>query len=508
MHIVKYSRFPNNEIRATHYYSAPPGESNKKSDRTSNVTSEPLRLPELPGEGSSDAPSYLTLGANCHSERLALPFKRTKFGLNAKRTLLRMGGAYDTLSTSPTDFVFLTGTLPGNTPAAFRGIAVHSSYIATSIGQWIKRTVNAEYYFFVWELQKRGALHFHYCAYIPDRVFKEKAIAGFKRKWTDLLDDISEREGVCLWEGSNGACHADRYGVLQAYAQEVHTSVAAYLSGYLGGSKDKHSQDKDSPYYPRRWWGASRASTSLLKSLTEEVISEHTSYREARLEMKLFYEAVSHDAPLAYHYSHTIGVGSTIVSYHPQDKGQSTWQGLQKMALYHNHHPHIASLIREVNKARTMILFYIKKLSRGQNSALKPLLYDLEDSGMWRVTPLLMLVDIQLGTLRKAKSHLPTPSPLDLHLQELLRRLTLIEEFLTLNQNHMTFNRYGWLSNLDDVPYTVDWDEGIRHSSTTGHCGSGKRGRAAHGSLSPQNSPINQLELPCFSDSQGFPHQD
>jgi hypothetical protein len=91
---------------------------------------------------------------------------------------------------------------------------------------------------------------------------------------------------------------------------------------------------------------------------------------------------------------------------------------------------------------------------------------------------------------------------------ELLRMYALTEEFLTLNQGRLLWNKYGWLSNPEDLPYAVDWVRSVWHSSTTNHSGSDKHERAAHGSLSPQNPLVNQLELPCFLDSQGFPHPD
>lgn len=500
MHVVRYRRYPNNEIRAVHYYSIPARNDKDVLPCEEVPDCTPSEAIRSDDEGEKTPPSSLTLEEISLSPGLPLPFKKTKFGRNAKNTLLRIGGAYDTLSAEPSDFVFLTGTLPGNTPAAFRVIAEYSSYIAKSIAMWLGRRVKSEHYFYVWELQKRGALHFHYCIYTPDDRARQYVLREFKSKWTSLLDDISTRSGTCLWEGDSGTCWTDRYGTLQAYAQTVHTSVAAYLSGYLGGSRDKHASDESSPYYPRRWWGASRASTTLLKALTEEVIFEHTNYRAANHRILSHYEQVLHDSPKAHKYSHKVGIGSTVVSYHPEDKGVTIWESLTKMSLHHQHHPHIASLIRQCHRAFVMSRHYMKPSSNSKNSAPEPLFLSLQDSSLVGSLQRLTLQDTHLSILKEVKCKLLLPSLADHHLNACIQTLLWIEEFLTLNQGHLRFNQYGWLCNPDDLPYTVDIKRSFWQSSTTDSDERMATEGAAHGSLSPQNPLSSQTELWHSSD--------
>lgn len=495
MHIIKYAKYPNNEIRATHYYKAAPKEPQGDDAVTSNVTSEFSCASEPEAEGLSGATPPLTLGENSDSGIRSLPFKRTKFGLNAKRTLLRTGGAYDTLSTNPADFVFLTGTLPGNTPAAFHAMAEYSSYIAESLGHWLQRTVESKYYFYVWELQKRGALHFHYCVYCPRVEVREKILLGFKPKWTALLDDISARSGTCMWEGNSGTCWLDRYGTLQAYAQEVHTSVAAYLSGYLGGGKDKHVQDDSSPYYPRRWWGYSRASSTLLESLTEEVVSEHNNYRGAALEMKVFYETVSHDTPHSHHYPHKVGIGSTVVSYHPEDKGVSIWRGLQPMLYQLKSHPKLCSTIHKTKQTLTEIANFLEASQKQLSPSSRSLLLTLRGLVWSEPKRGYSISRADIALLLQIPSSL-NAWPISDRTAEVCRlNLLLLQETWRRAMPYLQSDRHGYLCQNEDLRETLDMSWFIGHLSTTDREGSEAQGEAAHGSLSPQNFPSQQLDL-------------
>jgi hypothetical protein len=258
--------------------------------------------------------------------------------------------------------------------------------------------------------------------------------------------------------------------------------------------------DESFPYYPRRWWGASRASTALLKALTEEAVSEHNNYRGARLEMKLFYEAVSHDTPHSYHYSHKVGVGSTVVSYHPEDKGSKIWQEVSKTMSNHKTHYHIASLILACYRAKVMSMYYIKKQATSKNSVCVQLLLNLEDSGLWEALRRWTLQDTHLRILRIVRSCLPTPSSEDHHLKSLLSTLILIERFLEVNNAYLLWDKHGWLCNITDTPYTVDFKAQLSYFSTNEPEGSDAVGGTAHGSLSPQNPPFQQTELWHSSD--------
>lgn len=97
------------------------------------------------------------------------------FTLEAKRKLLRAGGALGRFDPEPSNCVFFTGTLPGGTEDAFRTIAERSAQIVQRAKVWIyNRYKECSYSFYCWELQKRGALHLHYVAYCPCPVIRKK----------------------------------------------------------------------------------------------------------------------------------------------------------------------------------------------------------------------------------------------------------------------------------------------------------------------------------------------
>lgn len=97
-------------------------------------------------------PAPLSLGSNSKPERRSagygsLPQKPTTFGLNAKRQLIRSGAALESVAT-PEECVFLTGTLPGSTAAAYESIAAYSGYIVNNLKSWIAKYVSAKLDFY------------------------------------------------------------------------------------------------------------------------------------------------------------------------------------------------------------------------------------------------------------------------------------------------------------------------------------------------------------------------
>jgi hypothetical protein len=70
-----------------------------------------------------------------------------------------------------------------------------------------------------------------------------------------------------------------------------------------------------------------------------------------------------------------------------------------------------------------------------------------------------------------------------------------MEAFLIQNQPYLQFNRYGWLCNFDDLPYTVDRNAIFCESSTTDSDRAEALGGTAHGSISPRNPPFQQIDI-------------
>jgi hypothetical protein len=198
-----------------------------------------------------------------------LPPRRTQFGLAAKRKLQRVGGALDKTVAHPNELIFLTGTLPGSTDRAYQAISDYSGYVVHRLKAWLAKRVKSKYDFYVWELQKRGALHLHYCIHIEDNSIAKFVLTHFHDEWNRILESVCEMSGVDVYEKSRGGSWRQCKTVVQAYAQRVKKSVAAYLSKYCSKNASKPGQQM---YYPSRWWGVSRPLNKLLGDMTETLI--------------------------------------------------------------------------------------------------------------------------------------------------------------------------------------------------------------------------------------------
>lgn len=269
----------------------------------------------LPGSDRSAGGSLsLTLVPN--SERPPTPTERkpTRFGNNARRSLMRAGGALDRVVKDKSEIIFLTGTLPGSTPEAYQAIADYAHIIVDRLKSWLSKRALYRYEFYVWELQKRGALHLHYAVHIGDKEIGDRIINGFKEEWCNLLDMVGKLANVNLYRRGFGDRRVHVRQSVQAYAQRVHTGVAAYLSKYC--SKEAGRIHLHAPkYFPRRWWGQSRPLKKLVDSLTKTFWLTFPRLSEARSRMATFHDDLSSMSVYQYSYRHHAGVGETSLSY-------------------------------------------------------------------------------------------------------------------------------------------------------------------------------------------------
>lgn len=499
MHKIKYMRYPNSEIRVTHYYSAPRREVNPviENDEGNFSCPETASAPEV--KCVADSPPSLDISSKVLQSAEKMPHRRTKFGLPAKRTLLRLGGAYDTVDSTPENYIFLTGTIPGGTHDAFMAVAKQSSYITQAIALWLKRTCPSKYWFYVWELQRRGALHIHYCIHAPDSAISDKILHEWRTKWESILETVGDKTGTDMWLRKDGTYHKKGHSVLQAYAQKVRKSVAAYLSGYCGGSKDKHSADARSPYYPGRWWGCSRESTKLLRGLTEQVVVEHTNYRSARYEMLLHYERVLHDSPKAHHYPHKVGIGSTVVSYHPEDKGTSIWLTLNPMLYKTPSHLNTVSTIqlyRTLTRDTTLFLeaspLHVLNFYRPLLTTLRGLVFPKPVYGYS-----IARKDIQV--IKEIPCDLSSPLCTVRGWEKLRLHWITLQDSVKEVTPKLQYDRHGYVCNSEDILKLLDSHWALKYLSTTEPKGADAVRGGANGSISPQPPlPGNQLCL--FSD--------
>lgn len=238
----------------------------------------------------------------------------SKFGTDARRAILRSGAAMETEMLAPQEAVFFTGTLPGSTPEAMKAIADHADYIVHALKNWLSFYQQNRKDIYVWELQKRGALHLHFVSHIPNKSVREKVIERFHSEWCNLLETVGRRAGVDMFQRGFGDRGSNPREVVQAYAVEVRKSVAAYLSKYVSKTHNVLTKMNER-YAPKRWWGRSRP----LKALTDK-LSSTTEMMFDKMQQGLTYIRNLHDdlsglAVQQYNYQHKASVGETHISF-------------------------------------------------------------------------------------------------------------------------------------------------------------------------------------------------
>jgi len=210
----------------------------------------------------------------------------TDFSDRAKKILQRAGGLFSSPEEKRT--VFFTGTLPGSTRAAIDAFALHSSwaikYFFTKISQRIGVLNSLARYEWVWEFQKRGALHFHLCyEFVSEELAKSKR-KWFRRIWKQVLKGVANRSGVDIFGRSGGRTWKDDERRWQTRIETVTKSVSSYLSKYL--SKGSGSARGSGYICPTRWYGSSRF---LLRELVEKTL-RFVTHNPKRSDLETFSE--------------------------------------------------------------------------------------------------------------------------------------------------------------------------------------------------------------------------
>lgn len=310
--------YPNGELRAR--VSPPPVQSSGLGDVPSPllVNGDKLAISSLPPVEACDYPS-------CSWPRVGyggLPVG-TSFSAYARKMLARAGGVFS----SPEDgrVVFLTGTLPGGTVSAMEALARYSSWVVHQLVTVIPRCAGilpSECQFmWVWELQERGALHWHGVFQFPDRDRAEIVIARFKDIWCGLIDSISAKTGIDMAERWDGGTHAGNYEVWRVDAQFAEKSPSRYLAKYL--SKDASKVVGENFFFPTRWYGCSRsillemrAKTLYLSTGSPCVVGDE---RLSSFDLNLLDSWVK-ESSFSSWYKDKYGEGWTFVFYFEEEK--------------------------------------------------------------------------------------------------------------------------------------------------------------------------------------------
>ncbi len=437
---------PTTEIRIT----LSPVRSHRRKDSDAGVSSSPVPLPELLPNGEClSGESYDLALLDIRSEFRTVcrghSYQRTQFGLAARRRIMQAAQALDAIDPVPSNYLFLTATLPGNDNWAFWALAEHSGWVIDRFKSWLSKRSPSRLEFYVWELQKRGALHFHYCIHEPSLEIREKIRREFREEWVRLLGGVEKLSGISLWGKYAEWGLADRTALVQVDVQEVRKSVGAYMSGYVAGRRNKHWLDKRIPFYPKRWFGVSRTLSSKVKELQTVTVSEYANYSGAKSrfdEEAHYLEAYSDKSKI---YPHNVGRGETGVFIFYTSNNNEIWESRKVPLINPKQFPNTSFFLRSIHKCLVIIwdsetTSEISKLnfSKAQLAVLRDGLYmESVQRGSLHQSTMVALEALSL--------YLGSRQPLSPVLQQLSKELMNICLIWSANNQDVSWNKHNWM---------------------------------------------------------------
>lgn len=218
----------------------------------------------VPGQGPP-----LDLAPQPSQSKRGKRLKRHPMGKPARHRILKYSALM--VPESRDRQVFLTGTLPGSTSSAVLAFSHRAADVVKLVQTYLPRSLGLKgkdlSYVWVWEHQKRGALHIHIAVETPTAQCARELVACWHRVWGSVLRAIDAKVPIDLFARRYGGTWADRPDKWQADAALVRKSVGKYLSKYLskGGSKFVELR-------PPRWYGVS----SNLRVRLKEWIGRNT----------------------------------------------------------------------------------------------------------------------------------------------------------------------------------------------------------------------------------------
>ncbi len=150
----------------------------------------------------------------------------------------------------------VTCTIPGSTRESFRTVSQYSGWIMNRLTQIVRRSKHDPAWFYVWELQKRGALHLHFaigCSNLPDALELAQKI---EFKWFELLLELQDKMNVDVFRKNAKWSWRNAPEKWQSHVLPVYKSCAAYFSKYVGKQSNVVTRNNKA-FCPARWWGSS-----------------------------------------------------------------------------------------------------------------------------------------------------------------------------------------------------------------------------------------------------------
>lgn len=158
----------------------------------------------------------------------------------------------------------VTLTLPANHQDAFIALAAYSAYAINRLLQPTRRDWGkSALWFFVWEYQKRGALHLHFALFHEDIEECEKMANRMIEQWHKVLCDIGEMANTCMFSRRNKRSCTIREKH-QNHTAPMQKEISRYFSKYAGKQESKNSWYCQK-YPVSRFWGSSYSIKKIIK---------------------------------------------------------------------------------------------------------------------------------------------------------------------------------------------------------------------------------------------------
>jgi cell fate (sporulation/competence/biofilm development) regulator YmcA (YheA/YmcA/DUF963 family) len=263
--------------------------------------------------GSQNAIALDLLKKSQQSKKIARPWgkKQSKKEFNwSAGEKIKDGGAIIDRYVGKNSSTMITCTLPGDTAAAKDCIARWSGWIVNRILQVIRRASSVEipcYWFFVWEHQKRGALHLHFClGWLVSKEKRELLAKQIVDKFYECLLELKNKDNIDCFQrpGYQGTWryNPDKW---QSDIKQIEKSVASYFAKYCKKNAKYNGNNVEKPdskqrtndktransfngtliSYPSRYWGSSRTVKDRIKQIT--IIKRYEVYSQGDAEVLL-----------------------------------------------------------------------------------------------------------------------------------------------------------------------------------------------------------------------------
>lgn len=251
----------------------------------------------------------------------ALP-KESHFSRHGKRFVKAAAGALEQRYGKKT--LFGTVTLAGSTPQACAMLAAWSAKAVELLRHWIVSVCPDACFVYVWEWQKRGALHLH-LALGSDHVEHLRSLrARFKTYIHRLHSTLSRLSGTDMFARNDGGSWRGFPDILRSRLEDVRKSVKRYLAKYLskGGTTD-------GAFFPSRWWGCTKNLRRLVASYRECRVIQLTDFEAAVGIMRHQWRCWSEAELTVFTWCERFAPhNKTVVVYADENQCANVWEAL------------------------------------------------------------------------------------------------------------------------------------------------------------------------------------